>query len=258
MIETALRICFGLAHPVGIVWLLLTFWLVISIFGRRRFALLPALAWIVLTLTTCTPLASWVLADLESQYPPIKIESLPQADAILCLGGGAEPSFTEATGVHLKTGSDRILTALLLAARKKAGTLVLGGGGYVQGKERISEADALAAHLKGHPAAPLPIVSLGLCWHTHDEALKYAELAKERGWKSVLLVTSASHMPRAVGIFNKLGIKVAPVPCNYQSSFNRVGEVEWLHLPHDHNFSVFSVWFHELIGTWVYRYRGWL
>ncbi|HYF37772.1 MAG TPA: YdcF family protein [Prosthecobacter sp.] len=258
MIDTVLRKSLMLAHPVGIVWLLLTLWLVVALFSRRRLAILPTLAWIILSLTTCTPLASWLLADLEEQFPPIKIESLPSADAILCLGGGAEPSFTEPTGVHLKRGADRVPTALLVAAQNKAGTLVLGGGGYPQDGKSHSEADAITAHLQRQQASPIPIVSLGLCADTHDEAEKFAELARQRGWQRVLLVTSASHMPRASATFTKLGLRVTPVPCNYQSSFNRVGEVEWIHLPHDHNFEVFSTWFHELIGTWVYRSRGWL
>ncbi|MDZ4288748.1 MAG: YdcF family protein [Prosthecobacter sp.] len=258
MIDIVLRKAIFLAHPLGITWLLLTLWLLISVWNRRRGFFLPALAWLILTVTTCTPLASWLLATLENQYPKVKLESLPQADAIVCLGGGAEPSFTEPTGIHFKRGADRVPTALTLAAQKKGAALVLGGGGYPQDGKRLSEADALVAHLQRQQAAPIPILSLGLCNDTHDEVLKLAELAKQRGWQSILLVTSASHMPRAAATCEKAGLKVIPVPCNYQSSYNRIGEVDRLHLPHEDGFEIFSTWIHEIIGTWLYQYRDWM
>ena len=102
------------------------------------------------------------------------------------------------------------------------------------------------------------MVSLGVCADTHDEAVKTAALVKEHGWAKVLLVTSASHMPRAAGTFEKAGVSVVEVPCNYVSSLNRVGDFQWLHLPHGDAFGVFGAWFHEVIGTWVYRWRGWM
>lgn len=258
MIDIALRKAVAMAHPVGIIWLLLSIWLLSAVLSSRRWSILPALAWLVLTVVTCTPLASWLLADMENQIPRVTVESLPLADAIVCLGGGAEPSFTEPAGIHFKRGADRIPTALMLAVQKKGTALVLGGGGYPQDGKRLSEADAMAAHLQRQQAAPIPIISLGLCADTHDEVVKIAELARQRGWQSLLLVTSASHMPRAAATCEKAGLKVTPVPCNYQSSFNRVGEVDWLHLPNEDGFEVFSTWFHEIIGTWVYQSRDWM
>jgi uncharacterized SAM-binding protein YcdF (DUF218 family) len=256
MMEEILRKLLMLANPLGIAWLLLALWLLAALLRRRRGILLPALAWLTLTAATCTPLPSWLLMRLENETPQVKVETLPVADAILCLGGGAEPSLTEPTGFHLKEGADRVTTALLLSQLKKAATLVVGGGGYPQGGERLSEADALAARLRQQSA--LPVVSLGLCWDTHDEAQRFAELAKSKAWGSVLLVTSASHMPRAQAVFKKLGIDATAVPCDYESSFNRVGEVDWIHLPNDHNLRVFSRWIHEVIGQAVYRWRGWI
>ncbi len=84
------------------------------------------------------------------------------------------------------------------------------------------------------------------------------ELAKQKGWKKILLVTSAYHLPRSIGTFEKQGLELVPVPCNYLSSVNRIGDLHWLHLPHSGGFLIFATWFHELLGTWMYRWRGWL
>lgn len=259
MPSSLIKSCLAFTEPLGLAWLLLTLWL-ISVIWRRlwRWSLLPALAWLVLSLIACTPLSSWLLAQLEGQTPRMRIEDVPAADVILCLGGGAEPSLTEPTGVHLKNSADRISTALMLAAQNKGSALVISGGIYPNGDDRLSEADAVVSFLRRQLPAALPIISLGSRADTHDEALTMAELAQQRGWKSILLVTSASHMPRSVAVFAKAGLEVTPVPCNYLSSFNRVGEIDWLHVPHEGGFASFSVWSHEIIGAWIYRYRHWI
>lgn len=253
------KIALHLAQPLCLIWLLLSFWLGRSLWRRRRGGLwLPALAWGLLTLISCTPLASLILADLEETFPAVKLAELATADAIVCLGGGTEPSDLEPTGFHLKTGADRLSTALTLASMQQTSSLVLGGGGYEQAGEMISEADALQAYCQKHLTLKSQILSLGVCSDTHDEALKVAALAKERGWKTVLLVTSAYHMPRSMVTFRKAGVPVSAVPCNYLSSLNRVGDLHWIHLPSSQGFELFSVWVHEFIGHWVYYWRGWL
>ncbi|HRJ10016.1 MAG TPA: YdcF family protein [Prosthecobacter sp.] len=256
--KTLIYRALDLMQPLGLCWLLLTAWVALAWCKRRPGKALPTLAWLVLSLATCTPLPSWLMAGLESRHAPVTIGALPQADMIVCLGGGAEPSFIEPTGIHLKGAADRLSTALALALRKKAAALVLGGGGYSQDGEDHSEADAFVQHLSRLGEMPVEVVSLGLCSDTHDEAVKCAALARERGWRSVLLVTSASHMARSFATFEKAGLEVIAVPCAYESSFHRVGDMRWLHLPHAGSFSIFASWFHEVIGMAAYRWRGWM
>jgi len=136
--------------------------------------------------------------------------------------------------------------------------LVLGGGGYPHAGTVLSEADALARHLTEHRHISTPVISLGICADTHDEAVKVAALASQHRIQHLLLVTSASHMQRAVATFEKAGLRSTPVPCDYQSSLHRVGPVRWLHLPHPGGFETFATWFHEVIGSWLYRWRGWI
>ena len=259
MMGLLIKTCLAFAQPLGFAWLLLTFWLIGVIFNRSwRTSLLPALAWLILTVTTCTPLSSWLLAFLENDYPQMKLEEAPVADVILCLGGGAEPSLTEPTGVHFTHASDRVATALMLAAQKKGAVLVMSGGGFRDTGQIYSEADAVSYYLQRQRATDVRIVSLGVCDDTHDEALKMADLALQYGWRSIVLVTSASHMSRAVATFRKTGLLVVPVPCNYQSSYHRIGDIDYLHAPQPGGFENFSIWFHEIIGTWLYRSRGWI
>jgi uncharacterized SAM-binding protein YcdF (DUF218 family) len=257
--KSFLYLLIELSQPLTLSWLLLTLWLLIALVRRKPGTRLLRLAWLALSLTTCTPLPSWLLAQLENRHPAVRIEDLPKADFIVCLGGGMEPGRREPTGIHLTAGgSDRLTTALALAVRQQAPALVLGGGGSVRGGKPIAQADAIAAELARIAPLPVETLSLGLCTDTHDEAVKAAALAQQHGWKKVLLVTSASHMPRAAATFAKTGLEVVAVPCSYESSFNRSDEVSWFHLPHAGGFSIYSAWLHEMLGLAAYRARGWL
>lgn len=257
--KSFLYLLIELSQPLTLAWLLLSLWLLVALVRRRPGTRLLQLGWLILSLTTCTPLPSWLLAQLENRLPAVRLEDLPKADFIVCLGGGMEPGRREPTGIHLTVGgTDRLTTALALAVRRQAPALVLGGGGSLRGGKWIAQADAIAAELARIAPLPVETLSLGLCADTHDEAVKAAALAQQRGWKKVLLVTSASHMPRAAATFAKTGLEVVAVPCSYESSFNRSDEVRWFHLPHAGGFSLYSAWLHEMLGLAVYRWRGWL
>ena len=261
MITTALKTALFFAQPLGLIWALLGGWLLLRVWKRDWLwsqLAMPAAAWLLMTLITCTPFSSVLMDQLEDKIPPVELDTLPTADAIICLGGGVAPSFAEPVGFHLMIAADRSATALALAARKKAPMIILGGGGYEKDGEIFSEADALRDGFAKHGPLGVEYHSLGACSDTHDEAVKVAELAKQRGLKRLFLVTSASHMPRSVATFEKAGVDVIPVPCNYLSSLNQVTDLQWIHLPSSQGFEIFNFWLHELVGGWVYRWRGWI
>lgn len=246
-------------HPLGFAWLVIGLWLVRRLWRREfRVAWLPGVAWLGLTLFTCTPLTSWLLFGLEDKYPAVKIADAPAADAIVCLGGGAAPSLHEPARVNFNNSVDRMISSLGLLAVGKAPVMVVTGGGYEQAGVMYSEADAAVAYLKDTLKLPHNIVSLGVCLDTHDEALKIAAMAKDKGWGRVLLVTSAAHMPRSVAVFQKAGVVVDPIPCDYLSSFKNIGDRRWVHFPSLSSNQGIAAWIHEVAGLVVYRLRGWI
>lgn len=257
--DSILRLALDFVQPLCLVWLLLSVWIVRMAWLRLwRWSLLPVMAWLVLTVISATALPSWLMYGLESRYEIPSMESLSGADAIVCLGGGATASLTEPTGIHLQRGADRLSTALSMAFSNMAPALVIGGGGREKDGKVYSEADALVAHFRKFAGKDTELISLGVCANTYDEAQKVAELAAERGWQKVILVTSASHLPRAVATFAKAGVPVLPMPCHYTSGFNRISDMEWLHLPHAESIVLFQDWLHEIVGTWTYQRRGWM
>jgi uncharacterized SAM-binding protein YcdF (DUF218 family) len=254
-----MKLLLPLIEPLGIAWLLLTAFVVRRLIQvQYRTLLLPACSWCILTVFTCTSLPSVLLASLEGTYPPVIAGEIPACDAIVCLGGGVSPSPPEPSGIHLKNAADRLAAALVLTRLKKAPHLVLGGGGYkIHGKWR-SEADTLKEQLGPSLDLQAEIISLGLCADTHDEALRTASLAETHHWRTILLVTSAYHMPRAVAVFERQGMKVVPVPCNYITSKFRGTERTLLHPPNHGELESFRLWMHEVIGSLYYRCKGWI
>jgi uncharacterized SAM-binding protein YcdF (DUF218 family) len=90
--------------------------------------------------------------------------------------------------------------------------------------------------------------------NTYENALYTKRLAEPGPDEVWLLVTSAFHMPRAVGVFRQAGWRVVPYPVDYQSGgldhaglgFDLVGGLDLIDLA-----------VHEWLGLGAYRAFGW-
>ena len=261
MLDTLLRHLLLLIEPVGFLWACLLV-LTIALVRRRLWRLAALSAFVVVTITVIgsTGLPGAMLASLERPYAGVKIDALPVCDAVVMLGGGTEPSRYEVGTLHLNQAGDRVLMALELIRLGKAPVLVLGGAGAPLDGEVKVEADLLARLLAEWklPAAPATVVSLGQCTSTRDEAGRVLKLAQERGWRRVLLVTSANHMRRASAVFQTAGVAVVPAPCGFLTEVSTSAAPPGLHVPTWHGFGKISTWLHEQVGWWLYRSRGWI
>lgn len=251
-----LRSLIPFIEPLGLVW----FWLAATagwLCWRRRWRLaIPAgLLWLLYTATVCTPLPRVLMGSLENPWSKVDLRSLPAADAVLALGGTLIPSPGELAGFRAGSGTDRLITATELARLGKAEALVFSGGGPQPG--RLAEAEVSKAWIDSWQVLKTPVLTLGPCADTRDEAVKMAALAKERGWSKIILVTSAAHMRRAEAVFRKAGLEVACAPCTWLAT-NRETKVRWLHSPKGGGAEILNSWLHEQLGWWWYRWRGWI
>lgn len=248
-----------LLEPIGLAWLcllILTIWLA---FKRQSGpAILAGLGVIFMTAVGSTSLAGRMLGSLERPYAGVDIQSLPKADAIVMLGGGAAPSRYEAGGVHLTPAGDRLVMAREIYRLGKAPVLLLGGNVNKLDGVRKFESEIVRDLIKTWGIPDDAIIPLGENQDTHDEALKTGALAKERGWHRVLLVTSANHMRRASGVFRAQGLEVIPVPCNFLTTVATAPPPSGLSVPRYDGFVKIAIWLHEEIGWREYQRRGWI
>ena len=100
---------------------------------------------------------------------------------------------------------------------------------------------------------------------TAEEAQAIGKLGRQRGWKRVLLVTSAFHMPRSLATFRqRSGLTVVPVACDYQlpgrAHYGKptAGNTLKSLLPEAEALYLSSLALKEHLGLAVYRLRGWI
>jgi len=264
MLDKFLRQLVCLLEPIGLLWLCL---IVLALWLFRRKQRDCALAVLALALLVFliggTGFPGALLGSLERPYVGLEPEKLPQADAVVMLGGGSEPSRYEAGRLHLTPAGDRFHMALEVLQLRKAPALVLGGGGAEFEDKFLAESELAAAWFdqlrKAGAIDPnTRIIPLKPCGDTHDEALGVRVLATANGWHRVLLVTSANHMRRAAALFRTQGLEVVPVPCNFLTNVSTAPPPVGAGVPGWEGFVKVSAWMHEQIGWIEYRRRGWI
>ncbi len=182
----------------------------------RRTFLLASLLVLFTTLYTTT--GSWALGKLEDIYPK------PSADpadlsCIIILGGAIDGPVIEARGgTEMNQAADRFIESLRLArAFPQARILVSGGDGSLSGSY---PGDAIVSK---QFFSTFGIDSSRLILETKSRStIENAALTKglleQNNLSDCLLVTSAFHMARAVGLFEKLGLNVTPWPVDYRTT----------------------------------------
>ena len=213
MFDAIARTIVPLLEPIGLLWLALI--VLAALLWRKRqrgFASAAAALAVFIYIIGASDLPDALLRSLESPYVGVKFDALAACDAVVMLGGGLDPSPHEVGGLHLTKAGDRIIAALEMIRLGKAPALVCGGSGVKIGGVENVESDLFKQALIDRRVPVREIISLGHCADTRDEAMRTRAIAEQRGWRRVLLVTSASHLTRAVATFRALGVEVLPVP----------------------------------------------
>ena len=180
--------------------------------GRRLAAVLLVLGLLVVA----TKPAQWIARPLENRFPHPAWPAC--VDGILMLGGGEKPLITEARGVpEIEAAAPRLFAAVELLRRYPEAQLIFSGGSGDPLAPEPSEASTVKAVLEQLG------VDLGRVrfedksrntWENEVYSMAVAQPKPEQRW---VLVTSAQHMPRAVGIARQLGWALLPWPVDYST-----------------------------------------
>jgi uncharacterized SAM-binding protein YcdF (DUF218 family) len=181
--------------------------------GRR----LALMSLILLLLVGVFPLGGTLVHVLESRFP--KWDSSRGApDGIIVLGGAISPSLSRDYGETAVTGNAGRIFALgtLGRAYPQARIIYSGGDGTLGGKGG-SEADYLPPIVDLFGIAPARVTLERRSRNTVENAVFSKELGKPKLGERWLLVTSAQHMPRAIGVFRQAGFAVEAYPVAWQT-----------------------------------------
>jgi uncharacterized SAM-binding protein YcdF (DUF218 family) len=212
------KVFWTLAQPVSLIFLLMLAGWLLTLWGRRRLGLASgALGLLLLAACGFTTLGVLLMQPLESRF--VRVEVMPPAiDTIVMLGGATSGGISSARQVtELSEAGDRLTETLRLAMRYPAARIVLSGGSGLLVVDGESEAETAARFFEGLGIARERLVLESGSRNTAENAeLTRAMLGDAPG--VVVLVTSAFHMPRSVGLFRKVGIEVLPWPTDYRST----------------------------------------
>jgi uncharacterized SAM-binding protein YcdF (DUF218 family) len=188
--------------------------LLIALIRKRRWPLIAAL--VALYLSSMPLVGNRLARGLESRYPGLAIDQVENADAIVPLGGIFGPPAADGFLPNVGEAGERLEAGITLWQRKKAAWLVFTGGRTPWAKQAEVEGAAAkrVAIARGIPAEHILVTrEVG---NTSDEAQAVEGLMRERGWRKIILVTSAGHMPRAARLFRKAGVDFIPFPVDFQ------------------------------------------
>lgn len=246
-----------------------TFWLaggagIAAWRGRPRTARSLALAAMVwLFLISWNPVGDALLGTLEGRHPPL--EDVPaETTHIVVLGGGAHAEETRPAATRLSRGSQgRVLEGVRLwraaaASRASGIPLLVLTGDSPDGRQSMASLAAETVRELGVP--PNFVIVIEETYNTAQEATAVADMLEHRidtGAGAVgrlILVTSASHMPRAAALFRRAGMDPLPAPAQYLT--DTAGHTGWSYLPSAEALHKTERFFYEMLGIAWMRVRG--
>ncbi len=178
--------------------------------GRLLLSLLAVVAAAVWVL----PLGDWILRPLEDRFPQPELPA--NLYGVIVLGGAQDPRLTEERGQpSINSGAERVFAMLELARRfPDAALLFTGGTGSLQ-YPQYSEAETMKQLLTSIGFDTSRVTFESASRTTEENARLSRELVGNATARPWALVTSAAHMPRAVGVFRAQGWNVIPHPVDY-------------------------------------------
>ena len=204
------------ANPGNLILVALAVGVVLTWTRWRRAGLrLVTLVALTSLAVATVPVGNWMKAALENRFPVVR--KLPnRVDGIIALGGVVNPWVTKARGqLALGSAAERLTEFAVLARRYPRAKLIFTGGSGSLLHPEAKEADVLEPMIGVLGLDPRRIVLENRSRNTHENAVFTRRLADPQPGETWVLVTTASHMPRAVGCFRKAGWRVVPYPVDF-------------------------------------------
>ena len=247
--------------PLPFTVLLIVLAILFGLLQSRKLATTFWVFGVSLLLITSSPLVEREMKQyLEAKYPPVALSETPIARLIVVLGGAIMMPSPPRLQVELADSSDRVLHAFRLYKAGRAPTIFLSAGNLDEVEFEQSEAYYIASLLKEWGVPDSAIVPSGNSRSTWENALEVLDYLEENRLTDspILLVTSAIHMPRAMQVFQSMGINAIPSTTDISlvSSEGSPGIANYL--PSVGALKGVSSAWHELLGTWYYQMRGWI
>ncbi len=184
---------------------------------RRTGRALAALGIVLLLVAGLSPLGNALMLPLEERFPPWDAARGAPA-GIIVLGGAVGPELSAARHTpDLNESAERITATAALARQYPQARIVYSGGNARLVLTGGIEADYAIDLLESLGVARTRVVAERESRNTIENAALSKRLAQPKPGERWLLVTSAYHMPRAVGVFRRAGFPVEAYPVDWRT-----------------------------------------
>jgi len=234
-----------------IIFLPSGFIIVLILAGLLKRRLLLIWAGLVLFYLFATPVVSdAIFKYVEKGQLRKNISSVPKADAIVVLGGMFNYVKTETGELNEWVDPDRFFGGIELFKARKANQIIFTGAKMPWAeKDQETEGESLKKYAIEMGVPDTAIKISGLVTTTEDESKEVRKLLPNT--KTIVLVTSAFHMPRSQALFERQGFEVISFPVDSKVSFEATTILDYL--PEADSFRKSETGIRELIGRLFYR-----
>jgi uncharacterized SAM-binding protein YcdF (DUF218 family) len=237
-----------LAEPLSLALLLAIVALLLLAFRRRRAAQCVGLGCAAFIYLCATPAVGQLLcAPLEHQFPPLREDQVPAGVGfVVVLGSGYQPhDAVPVTAALDYEGLARVVEGVRLYRRLAVSKLVLSGGAAV-GAAGPAEGYGILARALGVEESAIVLLS-----DPRDTGEEARALVARIGSAPFILVTSATHMPRAIALMRRAGGQPIAAPTAQRVSSGLIRVLAWL--PRTGGLESTASALHEYLGLLALR-----
>ncbi|MBL7816760.1 MAG: YdcF family protein [Saprospiraceae bacterium] len=180
-------------------------------------------------------------------------------DIGIVLGGYTKGGLYPENRLHFSTAANRLTDAVQLYKRGYIKKLLISGGdGKLLGKT-YPESELAKQFLLDMGVKPEDILVDYQSRNTHENALYSKQLLDKQGLTNgkLLVITSAFHIPRAIGCFKKVGINASPFPAHFIAERLSFEPSAWL-TPDPEVLKNWEIVLKEWVGYCVYKLQGYI
>lgn len=237
--------------PFSLTLLLLALLLLWFTRFQKSGKLLASLALVLLCAFAMRPVSIELARPLEQANPPFEVKTHPHLDAIVVLGNGhvSDPT-VPLTSWQNPISLARTLEGVRLA-RAYPNAILIFSGSVAGDPLSNAEVNARVAEQFGIPRSRMRLFENNM--DTHDEAVSIAHALVGQ---QVALVTSATHMPRALALYRAQGLAPIPAPTDYTAKQSPQAQPLYSYLPRGRYLTYSEAALHEWVGQLWSQLRG--
>ncbi len=220
--------------------------------GIRRVSLVLSL---IITLFFSNQLVYRLAVDML-EVPIVKESDITMDIETAVVLGGTASWHIPSERVRFSGAADRLWQGIALLKHQEIKKIVFTGGTADLLQEKRREAEYVAEYVQMLGVADSLFLTENSSRNTHENALMCAQMFDSLGMdKEIILITSAFHMKRARGCFEKAGFRVIAYPCDPLTNGDRPKFDEFI-VPSAEALSGWNIILREWIGYLTYKFKG--